>query len=100
MAVAPRSSDAERMVKPGDIDLEEFRHVGYRVIDAIASYHEHLNERPVLPHTTQADVAARFADDLAEDGEPSEALPADWGGRGAPPPTAIGSPRRLPVADR
>ena len=84
-----------RMIKPGDIDLEELRRVGYQTIDAIAAYHERLDARPVLPRTTRADVAARFADEFAEYGEPAEALLADWRERVAPLLTAIGSPRHF-----
>lgn len=83
------------MIKPGDVDLEEFRRVGHEVIDAIAAYHEHLDARPVLPHTTRAEVAARFMDDFAEYGEPAEALLTDWRERVAPLLTAIGSPRHF-----
>ena len=83
------------MIKPGDLDLEEFRRVGYQTIDAIAAYHERLDARPVLPQTTPADVAARFTDDFAEYGEPAEALLADWRERVAPLLTAIGSPRHF-----
>ena len=83
------------MIKPGDIDLEEFRRVGHEVIDAITAYHQQLDRRPVLPLTTPAEVAARFADDFAEFGESPEALLADWRERVAPLLTAIGSPRHF-----
>lgn len=83
------------MIRTGDIDLEEFRRVGYEVIDAIAAYHHELDRRPVLPRTTATDVAARFTDDLAEYGEPPDALVADWRERVAPLLTAIGSPRHF-----
>ncbi|HEV7238349.1 MAG TPA: aminotransferase class V-fold PLP-dependent enzyme [Thermoanaerobaculia bacterium] len=83
------------MIKPGDLELEEFRRVGYEVIDAIAAYHERLDARPVLPRTTRADVAARFTDEFAEYGEPAEALLADWRERVAPLLTTIGSPRHF-----
>ena len=83
------------MIKPGDIEHEEFRRLGYQVIDAIVAYHEGLDARPVLPQTTPRDVAARFADEFAEFGEPPEALLADWRERVAPLLTAIGSPRHF-----
>lgn len=83
------------MIKPGDIDLDEFRRIGYEVIDAIAAYHEQLDRRPVLPRATPAEVAARFTDDFAEYGEPIDALITDWRERVAPLLTAIGSPRHF-----
>src|SRR5687768_8995310 len=95
MAADAGRTDPLRMIKPGDLDLEELRRVGYQTIDAIAAYHERLDARPVLPQTTRADVAARFTDDFAEYGEPAEALLADWRERVAPLLTAIGSPRHF-----
>lgn len=95
MAEDAGRTDPLLMIKPGDLDLDEFRRVGYQTIDAIAAYHERLDARPVLPQTTPADVAARFTDDFAEFGEPAEALLADWRERVAPLLTAIGSPRHF-----
>jgi glutamate/tyrosine decarboxylase-like PLP-dependent enzyme len=83
------------MIKPGDFDLDEFRNVGYQVIDAIANYHQHLDVRRVLPSATPAEVAARFTDDFAEYGELPEALLADWRERVEPLLTAVGSPRHF-----
>jgi len=95
MAADARGNDPYSMIKPGDVDLEEFRRVGHQVIDAIAAYHERLDARPVLPRTTRAEVAARFMDDFAEYGEPAEVLLADWRERVVPLLTAIGSPRHF-----
>ena len=95
MARSAREIDLEAMIKPGDLDLEEFRRTGREVIDAIAAYHEGLDARRVLPQTTRAEVAARFTDDFAEYGEPAEALLADWRERVVPLLTTIGSPRHF-----
>ena len=60
--------------RPGDLDLDEFRRVGYQVIDAIAAYHAGLADRRAIPDATPAEVAARFAEPLAFDGESAGAL--------------------------
>ena len=66
------------MIKPGDLELEEFRRVGHQVIDAIAEYHEGLERGRCCRAPRRAEVAALFAGDFAEEGEPAEALLADW----------------------
>src|SRR5712691_4257312 len=82
-------------VRPGDLDLEEFRRVGYEMIDAIASYHAGLDRRRVTPDVTPEDVAGRFTEPLPAAGESAEALLADWRARVEPLSTAIGSPRHF-----
>jgi glutamate/tyrosine decarboxylase-like PLP-dependent enzyme len=84
---------AER--RPGDLSEDELRAVGAQVVDAIAGYHASLATRRVLPDATPAEVAARFAGDLPEEGEEAAALVADWRERVAPLLTAIGSPRHF-----
>ncbi len=76
-------------------DVETLRRVGAQVVDAIAEYHEGLENRRVLPDTTPARVAALFADDLPEEGEAPEDVVADWRTRVAPLLTAVGSPRHF-----
>jgi glutamate/tyrosine decarboxylase-like PLP-dependent enzyme len=81
--------------RPGDIDLSEFRRIGREVIDAIADYHDGLAGRSVLPLATPEEVAARFFDQLSEEGESAGALLTDWRERVVPLLTAIGSPRHF-----
>ena len=64
-------------------------------MEAIADYHAHLDRRAVLPDVSPAEVAARFAGELPEDGESPESLVADWRERVAPHLTAVGSPRHF-----
>jgi glutamate/tyrosine decarboxylase-like PLP-dependent enzyme len=85
----------EQKTKPGDIDLGEFRRIGREVIDAIADYHTGLSQRRVLPNVTPEEVAARFVDELSEEGESAGALLTDWRERVVPMLTAIGSPRHF-----
>lgn len=86
---------SEHGPRPGDIDLDEFRRVGRDVVDAIAEYHENLDNRSVLPNVTPAEVASLFTGALPEEGEAADALLADWRERVAPLSTAIGSPRHF-----
>jgi aromatic-L-amino-acid/L-tryptophan decarboxylase len=81
--------------RPGDLDLDEFRHIGGQMIDAIAGYHAGLDDRRVLPDTNPHEAAARFADGLPDDGISAEALLQDWQTRVVPLLTAVGSPRHF-----
>ena len=85
----------ERSVRPGDIELGEFRRVGREAIDAIADYHAALPDRVVLPRVTPAEVAALFTGGLSEEGEAAGALITEWRERVVPLLTAIGSPRHF-----
>ena len=85
----------EQVTTPGDIDLSEFRRIGREVIDAIAEYHGDLSRRRVLPNVTPGEVAARFSDELPQEGESAGTLLADWRERVVPLLTAIGSPRHF-----
>jgi aromatic-L-amino-acid/L-tryptophan decarboxylase len=86
-----------RDVRPaGELPPEEFRRLGYRVIDMMADYYRSLDTRPVLPSQTAAETQALFRSDrLARRGEPAENLLDDWEGRVLPNLTSIGSPRHF-----
>jgi glutamate/tyrosine decarboxylase-like PLP-dependent enzyme len=88
-------SSEEQSVRPGDIEPGEFQRVGREAIDAIAEYHAGLARRGVLPNVTPAEVAARFACGLNEEGESAGALLKDWQERVVPLLTAVGSPRHF-----
>jgi aromatic-L-amino-acid decarboxylase len=95
MTITTTTTATAAKPRPGDLGLDELREVGQQVVAAIASYHEGLDGRPVLPRVTPAEVAARFEGPLPEDGEGAAALLADWQGRVAPLLTATGSPRHF-----
>ncbi len=86
-----------RDVRPaGELPPEEFRRLGYRVIDMMADYYRSLDTRPVLPSQTAAETQALFRSDrLARRGEPAENLLDDWEARVLPNLTSIGSPRHF-----
>ena len=80
----------------GELPPEEFRRLGYRVIDMMADYFRSLDTRPVLPSQTATQMQALFGSDrLTRRGEPAENLLDDWEGRVLPNLTAIGSPRHF-----
>jgi aromatic-L-amino-acid decarboxylase len=81
--------------RPGDLDGEGLRRVGDRLVGAIASYHEGLPGRAVLPRVSPDEVADRFRGELPEDGEAAESLIEDWRDRVVPLLTAVGSPRHF-----
>jgi glutamate/tyrosine decarboxylase-like PLP-dependent enzyme len=81
--------------RPGDIEPGALRRLGGEVVEAIAEYHAGLARRRVLPDVGPAEVAARFAGELPEEGESPESLVADWRERVAPHLTAVGSPRHF-----
>lgn len=85
----------QQQVRPGDIELGEFRRVGRQAIDSIADYHAELPDRIVLPNVKPAEVAALFGAALPDEGEPAGALVADWRERVVPLLTAVGSPRHF-----
>ena len=77
----------------GDLSPEEFRRVGYRVIDEIAEYFSTIREVPVFAASTPDQVAGTFAEPLPETGQlPDEILDA-WSERILPTATHLGSPR-------
>lgn len=80
----------------GELPPEEFRRLGYRVVDMMTQYYRSIDERPVLPSLTSAEAEALFnTDRLATTGESADAIFADWERRVLPNLTAVGSPRHF-----
>lgn len=76
-----------------DLDPEEFRSLGYRVVDTIAEYFDRIRDVPVFPGVTGAEVAAVFDAPLPDRGaDPSEIL-GWWTEKVLPHTTHLGSPR-------
>src|SRR6266850_707451 len=69
----------ERKVSPalGDMDKEEFRRFGHDLIDWIADYFEHIEDRPVLAQIEPGDLKAQLPVEPPEKGEPMEKIIAD-----------------------
>jgi aromatic-L-amino-acid/L-tryptophan decarboxylase len=86
-----------RDVRPaGELPPEEFRRLGYRVIDMMTDYFRTIPTRPVLPSLTASELQALFKSDrLTQRGEEAETLLDDWEGRVLPNLTTVGSPRQF-----
>lgn len=76
-----------------DLSPEEFRRLGYRVIDMIAGYYDALGDLPVFPARSSAEVAACFSEPLPQEGQPASAILDEWAEKVLPNSTHIGSPR-------
>jgi glutamate/tyrosine decarboxylase-like PLP-dependent enzyme len=79
-----------------DLPVEDFRLLGYRVIDMMTDYYRSIGERPVFPSITAAESAALFGkDELLASAEPAGAILDDWESRVLPNLCTVGSPRHF-----
>lgn len=78
-----------------DLDLspEEFRELGYHVIDMIADYYATVRDVPVFPRDTSEDVARVFDEPLPESGQDPRDVVDEWRSKILPHATHLGSPR-------
>src|SRR5215831_5090659 len=63
--------------KLGDMPSEEFRRIGYELIDWISSYFEHIEEMPVLSQIEPGDLKGQLPESPPEKGESVQAIIAD-----------------------
>ncbi len=68
----------EHIPPPGEIDLEEFRRQGHRIVDWIAEYLAHPERYPVLSRVRPGEVAAQLPAAPPAEGEPLDAVLADF----------------------
>ncbi|HEU4508731.1 MAG TPA: pyridoxal-dependent decarboxylase [Pyrinomonadaceae bacterium] len=61
----------------GDMSAEDFRRLGHDLIDWIADYFEHIEERPVLAAIQPGDLKAQLPGAPPQHGEPMEKIIAD-----------------------
>jgi glutamate/tyrosine decarboxylase-like PLP-dependent enzyme len=76
-----------------DLSPEEFRSLGYRVVDLIADYYSRIDELPVFPVRTSAEVARVFDEPLPSKGQDPAAILKEWETKVLPNATHLGSPR-------
>ena len=78
-----------------DLDLtpNEFRELGYRVVDMIAEYYSTVREVPVFPPHTSAEVQKVFEEPIPEKGQDPDAILDEWRTKVLPNTTHLGSPR-------
>lgn len=63
---------------PNDLPPAEFRAAMHRAADLVADYLEHVGEYPVLPPVKPGEVRAQLPASAPEQGEPVDALLADY----------------------
>src|ERR1044072_9893041 len=61
----------------GDMNKEDFRRFGHELIDWIADYFEHIDERPVLAAIEPGDLKAKLPSVPPAEGAPMEQIMAD-----------------------
>lgn len=76
-----------------DLTPDEFRELGYRVIDMIAAYYDSIRDQPVFPARRSDHVAGVFAESLPEKGQSPHAILDEWTAKVLPHTTHVGSPR-------
>jgi len=78
-----------------DLDLtpQEFREIGYRVVDMIADYYSTVRDAPVFPPHKSANVEEVFEEPLPERGQDPTEILNDWQNKVLPNTTHLGSPR-------
>ena len=74
------------------MDAQEFRTLGHQVVDLLAEYFEHIEEKPVFPDVEPRDLAALFDEPLPTEGEPAAAVLAEIEQKLLPGCTHVGHP--------
>jgi aromatic-L-amino-acid/L-tryptophan decarboxylase len=76
-----------------DLDPEEFRKLGYQVVDMIADYYSSIRNIRVFPKATSKEVEKVFEEDLPEKAQRPDDILDDWKKKVLPYTTHLGSPR-------
>ncbi len=76
-----------------DLPPDEFRRLGYRVIDIISDYYRTLNDRPVFPSATSQEISRIFEEALPVRGQEAQEILDAWEAKILPFATHLGSPR-------
>jgi aromatic-L-amino-acid decarboxylase len=70
----------------------EFREVGHRVVDLLAEYLEHIEEKPVFPNVEPSTLTQLFAEPLPQDSSPPEKVLQELEEKLLPNCTNVGHP--------
>lgn len=76
-----------------DLPAEEFRKLGYQVVDMMAAYYATIRERSIVPKNDSATIAKTFEQALPEKGLPPGEIINEWEEKVIPNATHLGSPR-------
>jgi len=76
-----------------DMNPEDFRKLGYHVIDIITDYYASLPQIPVYPASTSSEVEQIFKEDYPTKGQDPFAIIKEWQSKILPYATHLGSPR-------
>lgn len=76
-----------------DFSPDEFRELGYRVVDMITDYYDSIDDRPVFPARSSGEVAECFDEPLPTKGQEPHAILDEWSAKVLPNATHLGSPR-------
>jgi aromatic-L-amino-acid/L-tryptophan decarboxylase len=68
----------ERSPKVGDISTDDFRHIGYQIVDRIADYFDHIEEFPVLSQIEPGSLSASLPTAAPEKGEDFDEILGDF----------------------
>ena len=76
-----------------DLKPDEFRKLGYRVVDMITEYYASIDEVRVFPASTSAEVEQVFKEALPQTGQDPDTILDEWQSKVLPYATHLGSPR-------
>jgi aromatic-L-amino-acid decarboxylase len=76
-----------------DLAPDEFRRLGYQVVDMITEYYKEIDSLPVFPTRSSESVSRVFAEPLPRQGQVAESIIDEWATKILPNTTHLGSPR-------
>lgn len=76
-----------------DIPNDEFRKLGYRVIDTIAEYYKSIRDVPVFPTISSEALEDIFSEPLPQESQDAESILNDWDDKILRYATHLGSPK-------
>jgi aromatic-L-amino-acid/L-tryptophan decarboxylase len=76
-----------------DMPIEEFRKLGYEVIDAIAHYYTTIRERRIISESSSTEIEKVFQEPLPLQRQSADAIIHEWNEKVLPHSSHLGSPR-------